>query len=563
MAATNVQAFPGDVVIPGKQYAIELQADLAEADKSATTWYRLLKGNLRDGSNGRSTQCELLVIAPGLHECVTFDFNYMIQLVGAGGCGLNVYRHDTFFSRVGIVKFRLTEYANYVFYLDMKIVPDVVLVERTWTVNLKVVQGGSAVEAPTTFLEKITSYTNIVAHREYDIGLSAFTVMPTSNAAPFSIMSSGNVGIGTTNPTSMLQVGTGGSATSGAAPGSITVTGTGATKSTGGKPGLYHRASVGLGLWSDAHMSMEVNGTSGSPLEAIRIKSDGKLGIGTVAPLSRLVVTQDFGGSGPGVPMANVVADDGGVQFGIHVGEKVASPFSRTPLRVVDSGETVLIVDGHNKRVGIGTQTPGQKLSIYTGSTTVAGLSIDRFSSGNYRTDFLQADTGLAIHVGNASDAPTEKMRIHHNGNVGIGSTTPGSKLNVAGTVGTTDQISVSKSATYSKLMRLGVSSGGTGMNFFVGSGGGAPNWASTGIPLTVNNSGGGTILFISNLNYTGGNGTQSHFHMIRQRYDGGTDTEAIKIINGGGVQFQNSSNYLQYRFTTNGNGHFYAIHCD
>ena len=76
MAATNVQAFPGDVVIPGKQYAIELEADLAEADKSATTWYRLLKGGLRQGSDGYSTKCELLILATGLHECVTFDFNH-------------------------------------------------------------------------------------------------------------------------------------------------------------------------------------------------------------------------------------------------------------------------------------------------------------------------------------------------------------------------------------------------------------------------------------------------------------------------------------------------------
>ena len=193
----------------------------------------------------------------------------------------------------------------------------------------------------------------------------------------------GNVGIGTTNPTSMLEVGDGGSASSGAAPGSITVTGTGATKSTGGKPGLYHRALVGLGLWSDAHMTMEVNGSSGTPLEAMRIKSDGKLGIGTTAPLSRLVVTQNFGGSGPGVPMANVVADDGGVQFGIHVGEKVASPFSRTPLRVVDSGETILIVDGHNKRVGIGTNAPNTS-SLHVFKASGASVSVESSASGTY-----------------------------------------------------------------------------------------------------------------------------------------------------------------------------------
>ena len=263
----------------------------------------------------------------------------------------------------------------------------------------------------------------------------------------------GNVGIGTTNPTSMLEVGNGGSASSGSAPGSITVTGTGATKSTGGKPGLYHRAGVGLGLWTDAHMTMEVNGTSGSPLEAMRIKSDGKLGIGTTAPLSRLVVTQDFGSNGPGVPLANVVADDGGVQFGIHVGEKVASPFTRTPLRVVDSGETVLIVDGHNKRVGIGTTAP-------TNVLTVRGVSGKAFAMSDLRSNAVvkvqsdyDAHDGLFIglidrHSTLNGDNPSPYLQSNWDGSasarpllinplgggVGIGTLDPTGDLEVHGT---------------------------------------------------------------------------------------------------------------------------------
>ena len=263
----------------------------------------------------------------------------------------------------------------------------------------------------------------------------------------------GNVGIGTTNPTSMLEVGNGGSASSGSAPGSITVTGTGATKSTGGKPGIYHRAGVGLGLWTDAHMTMEVNGTSGSPLEAMRIKSDGKLGIGTTAPLSRLVVTQDFSSNGPGVPMANVVADDGGVQFGIHVGEKVASPFTRTPLRVVDSGETVLIVDGHNKRVGIGTTAP-------TNVLTIRGVSGKAFAMSDLRSNAIvkvqshyDANDGLFIGLADFaanplnSDNPYPYLQSNWDGTVsarpllinplgggvGIGTLTPTGDLEVHG----------------------------------------------------------------------------------------------------------------------------------
>jgi len=65
-----------------------------------------------------------------------------------------------------------------------------------------------------------------------------------------------------------------------------------------------------------------------------------------------------------------------------------------------------LHVDATNNRIGVGTTTPGQKLSIYTGSTSTAALSFDRYSTDNYRTDIYQNSYGPDFRVGYGSHTP-------------------------------------------------------------------------------------------------------------------------------------------------------------
>ena len=336
-AKMTITGSNGNVVIPGKQYAIELESTLAEADKSATTWYRLLKGGMRTGTNGYSTQCELLVLATGLHECVTFDFNHMIDLVNTKGSALNVYRHDSFLERVGVVKFRLTEYSSSVFYLDMQINHDVVGVDRTWTVNLKVVQGGSVIEAPTTFLEKITTTTGIVNQKEYDIGLAAFAVIPSSNAAPFTIMSTGNVGIGTTSPDGTLHVQTDSRVhiTAGTVP---AFTGMNATSSATGRAQLVLSSA-----YSDLVIaSSSVNNSHGSTLTFATVNPSN------TAEYRKFVINQGNWGDRKDY-----------LDFGLS-----ASTADANPHISINSTDTVLTLDGNNKRVGIGTTTPTSTLDV-------------------------------------------------------------------------------------------------------------------------------------------------------------------------------------------------------
>ena len=88
-----------------------------------------------------------------------------------------------------------------------------------------------------------------------------------------------------------------------------------------------------------------------------------------------------------------------------NTGATVAATADKIVLR--DSGGDIFAAG-----VGIGTTSPRGMLDIYTGATSTAGLIIDRYASGTYRSELYQESNGLAIKVGDGSNAPAENMRI-------------------------------------------------------------------------------------------------------------------------------------------------------
>src|SRR6056300_1278179 len=242
----------------------------------------------------------------------------------------------------------------------------------------------------------------------------------------------------------------------------------------------------------------------------------------------------------------------------------------------LEVGTANLFVDTVSSNVGIGTTTPGQKLSVYTGSTNDAALSFDRFSSGNYRTDIYQNTYGPDFRVGYSEYTPSSVLYLKRfsdgskeleiNGNVGIGTDDPGKKIEIShgyqdlggwidtyrvpgvaggmqlGTrqgggayvdslfINDSGYVGIAKnnpaftfdvqnsSVNPICVMRI-IGPSGTGIRFRMGTGGGSNSYKATGINLSGGSGGGGILICVTSNNSAQDRSVAS-LYFIRKAYD-------------------------------------------
>jgi hypothetical protein len=294
--------------------------------------------------------------------------------------------------------------------------------------------------------------------------------LQTLGSPKVTITDGGNVGIGTTAPSGKFEIDASGSFNWGFPSTAVAKIG---TKGTGGSllvstPSLNSSYESGFavdGTYSSGKSVINLTAfgvLSGGPYgadfafrttdqsvlsERMRITSGGNVGIGTSSPSGKLEVN----GSGFTAGLINATMTSGGgnvlrLNTNFSGGNTIdLNPFingvSNGGFEISQNG-TQRFVIAENGNVGIGTTSPGfatagRTVLTLNGSST----SLMEFQAGGaFKSYFYQSGTSFEIYETNTLQFSVnggERMRIDLYGNVGIGTSSPQSKLSIGSNHGT------------------------------------------------------------------------------------------------------------------------------
>lgn len=278
-----------------------------------------------------------------------------------------------------------------------------------------------------------------------------------SATTKLTITGGGNVGIGTTTPQRNLSIYTGSSPTLQLYSGS-----TGEGNSDGYQ--LAVDGSNNAYLWNFENTSL-LFGTNNT--ERARFTAGGNFGIGTTSPAARTDIYNATAGvntlnvthasaseplsavaliqntQASNFPLLKLVSAAGGTaNFGGNL--YIENSSNNLSMRIDDvAGDTTPFVVDQSGNVGIGMTNPGAKLQVAGAVNLNDGTDrgLLTFSSTGWNRFIVRGQSGYALSFG--SNATDGLMVLDTAGNVGIGTTNPGSLLHVKGIGGASQGLTV------------------------------------------------------------------------------------------------------------------------